>query len=67
MPVTCLIFIALMGLMMTFYGELNLQIRENAAKRDQMYKTREVTVIRLRDCLTDGDREEWQTGGTLEM
>ena len=53
MPVTCLIIIALIGLMMTFYFELNHQIDENSIKRDRLYEDREVTEIRLRDRLAD--------------
>ncbi|MGN1333999.1 MAG: hypothetical protein ACI4U1_02690 [Anaerovoracaceae bacterium] len=49
MPTTCLILIALIGLMINFYTELNTQISENAALREGIYKTREVTVIRIRD------------------
>lgn len=49
MPVTCLIIIALMGLMMNFYIGLNRQISENAVQRDKIYEVREVTVIRIRD------------------
>ena len=49
MPLTCLIIIALMGLMMNFYSELDRQIRENAVRRDEIYEVREVTVIRIRD------------------
>ena len=53
MPVTCLIITALIGLMMSFYDELNAQIEANAALRDKIYETREVTVIRVRDRLTE--------------
>lgn len=49
MPLTCLIIIALMGLMMNFYSELDRQISENAVRRDEIYEVREVTVIRIRD------------------
>ena len=49
MPLTCLIIIALMGLMMNFYSELDRQISENAVRRDEIYEIREVTVIRIRD------------------
>lgn len=49
MPLTCLIIIALMGLMMNFYCELDRQISENAVRRDEIYEVREVTVIRIRD------------------
>ena len=49
MPLTCLIIIALMGLMMNFYNELDRQISENAVGRDKIYEVREVTVIRIRD------------------
>lgn len=49
MPLTCLIIIALMGLMMDFYSELDRQISENAVRRDEIYEVREVTVIRIRD------------------
>lgn len=50
-PVTCLIITALIGLMMSFYIELDSQISENLKKRDIIYKTREVSIIRLRDSL----------------
>lgn len=53
MPVTCLIIIELIGLMMTFYFELNHQIDENSIKRDRLYEDREVTEIRFRDRLWD--------------
>ncbi len=53
MPVTCLIITALIGLMMSFYDELNAQIEANAALRDKIYETREVTVIRVRDGFTE--------------
>ena len=53
MPVTCLIIIALIGLMMTFYFELNHQIDENSIKRDRLYEDREVIEIRFRDRLWD--------------
>ena len=53
MPVTCLIIIALRGLTMTFYFELNHQIDENSIKRDRLYEDREVTEIRFRDRLWD--------------
>ena len=49
MPLTCLIIIALMGLMMNFYSELDRQISENAVRRDEIYEVREVTVVRIRD------------------
>ena len=49
MPLTCLIIIALIGLMMNFYSELDRQISENAVRRDEIYEVREVTVIRIRD------------------
>lgn len=49
MPLTCLIIIALMGLMMNFYSEVDRQISENAVRRDEIYEVREVTVIRIRD------------------
>lgn len=49
MPLTCLIIIALIGLMMNFYGELDKQISDNAVKRGKIYEVREVTVIRIRD------------------
>lgn len=49
MPLTCLIIIALMGLMINFYSELDRQISENAVRRDEIYEVREVTVIRIRD------------------
>ena len=49
MPLTCLIIIALIGLMMNFYSELDRQISENAVRRDEIYEIREVTVIRIRD------------------
>ena len=49
MPLTCLIIIALMGLMMNFYSGLDRQISENAVRRDEIYEIREVTVIRIRD------------------
>lgn len=53
MPVTCLIVTALIGMMMSFYMELDRQISENAVRRDKLYETREVSVIRLRDSLTE--------------
>ena len=53
MPVTCLFITALIGLMMSFYDELNAQIESNAVLRDKIYETREVTVIRVRDRLTE--------------
>lgn len=53
MPVTCLIITALIGLMMSFYDELNAQIEANAVLRDKLYETREVTVIRVRDGFTE--------------
>ena len=53
MPVTCLIITALIGLIMSFYDELNAQIESNAVLRDKIYETREVTVIRVRDRLTE--------------
>lgn len=49
MPLTYLIIIALMGLMMNFYSELDRQISENAVRRDEIYEVREVTVVRIRD------------------
>lgn len=52
MPVTCLIIIALIGLLMSFYSELNSQIIKNAGLRDKMYETREVVTIRLKDSLS---------------
>ena len=33
--------------------ELDRQISENAARRDEIYETREVSVIRLRDSITE--------------
>ena len=53
MPVTCLIVTALIGLMMSFYDELNAQIEANEVLRDKIYETREVTVIRIRDGFTE--------------
>ncbi|MGN0735416.1 MAG: hypothetical protein ACI4LP_06360 [Anaerovoracaceae bacterium] len=53
MPVTCLIITALIGLMMSFYDELNDQIEANEVLRDKIYETREVTVIRIRDGFTE--------------
>ena len=49
MPLTCLIIIAVMGLMMEFYSELDRQISDNTVRRDKIYEVREVTVIRIRD------------------
>ena len=49
MPLTCLIIIALMGLMMNFYSGLDRQISENAVRRGEIYEVREVTVVRIRD------------------
>ena len=49
MPLTCLIIIAVMGLMMEFYSELDRQISDNAVRRDKIYEVREVIVIRIRD------------------
>ena len=49
MPLTCLIIIALIGLMMNFYSKLDRQISENAVRRDEIYEVREVTVVRIRD------------------
>lgn len=49
MPLTCLIIIAVIGLMMEFYSELDRQISDNAVRRDKIYEVREVTVIRIRD------------------
>ena len=49
MTLTCLIIIALIGLMMNFYSEVDRQISENAVRRDEIYEVREVTVIRIRD------------------
>ena len=40
MPVTCLIITALIGLMMSFYGELNDQIEANEVLRDKIYETK---------------------------
>ena len=53
MPVTCLIVTALIGWRMSFYMELDRQISENAARRDEIYETREVSVIRLRDSIPE--------------
>ena len=49
MPLTCLIIIAVIGLMMEFYSELDRQISDKAVRRDKIYEVREVTVIRIRD------------------
>lgn len=49
MPLTCLIIIAVIGLMMEFYSELDRQISDNTVRRDKIYEVREVTVIRIRD------------------
>ena len=49
MPLTCLIIIAVIGLMMEFYSELDRQISDNAVRRYKIYEVREVTVIRIRD------------------
>ena len=49
MPLTCLIIIAVIGLMMEFYSELDRQISDNAVRRDKIYEVREVTVISIRD------------------
>ena len=52
MPLTCLIIIAVIGLMMEFYSELDRQISDNAVRRDKIYEVREVTVIRIRDWMS---------------
>ena len=49
MPLTCLIIIAVMGLMMEFYSELDRQISDNAVRRHKIYEVMEVTVSRIRD------------------
>ncbi len=49
MPVTCLIIVGLIGLMMTFYNELIVQIEEHEVERNNIYQTREVTYIRIYD------------------
>lgn len=49
MPMTCLIVISMIGIMMCMYNHLILQIEEHDIAREEMYRTREVTGIRLYD------------------
>ena len=46
MPVTCLIVISLIGLMMSFYNDVSVQIAKHDEDRTILYNIREVTVIR---------------------
>ena len=52
LPVTILIFSALVCLMMTFYIKLTEQIDEHAAQRDELYQTQEVMILRMKDRLS---------------
>ncbi len=51
-PVTCLILLALIGLMLQFYKGLEQQTAEHDVERISIYETREVTKIRLYDVIT---------------
>ena len=50
-PVTCLILLALIGLMMQFYKGLERQTAEHDVRRIGIYETREVTKIRFYDVI----------------
>lgn len=49
MPLTCLIMISLIGLAMLFFNELNITIDENEKKDEELYRLREIVVIRAYD------------------
>ncbi len=51
LPVTILIFSALVCLMMTFYINLTEQIENHAVQRDELYQMQEVTILRMKDSI----------------
>ena len=51
LPVTILIFSALVCLMMTCYINLTEQIEEHAVQRDELYQTQEIMILRMKDSL----------------
>ena len=52
LPITILIFSALVCLMMTFYINLTEQIEEHVVQRDELYQTQEVMILRMKDGLS---------------
>lgn len=49
MPLTVLIMISLIGLMMTFFGNLKEQIQDHETERRETYAKQETDMVRLRD------------------
>jgi hypothetical protein len=52
LPITILIFSALVCLMMAFYINLTEQIDAHAVQRDELYQTQEVMILRMKDSLS---------------
>ena len=52
LPVTILIFSALVCLVMTFYINLTEQIEEHVALRDELYQTQEVLILRMKESIS---------------
>ena len=59
LPLTILILSALICVIIQFYGNLTDQIAANAAERDKLYETSEVSLLRLLDTIgQNGGKEE---------
>lgn len=52
LPVTILIFSALVCLLMTFYVSLTEQIADHAERREELYQSSEIRTIRLKDSVS---------------
>lgn len=51
LPLTVLILAALICQLMTFHGNLARQIEVHKAAREELYHTKEVTILRMKDSL----------------
>ena len=57
LPVTILIFSALVFLLMSFYFNFMEQIDTHAAQRDELYQTEEVLLLQIKDRLSGSEGE----------
>ena len=52
LPVTILIFSALVCLLISFYINFTEQVENHVLERDELYQTQEVMVLRMKDSLS---------------
>jgi len=57
LPLTILVMVALIGLMMAFFTDLQAQVEDHAVLRAEQYREKEVQNIRVRDRLRDAGKE----------